>query len=108
MNYPQLRGKDVDTHMFEDSDNTKDNASYRLRSGLLIYVDFTLVPWLSKKQSSLFGAMFLTMKQGIAALWSLRYKLMMMGVPMPGLSYINDVCYHVVHESVVSSKSLVQ
>ena len=49
-----------------------------------------LVQWFSKKQStvegSVFGPKFVAMKQGIDFLRGIRYKLMMMGVPISGLS----------------------
>ena len=51
-----------------------------------------LVQWFSKKQSkvetSVFGAEFLTMKQGIDVLRGLRYKLRMMGIPISSPLYI--------------------
>ena len=109
--------------MFMDSNHAGDKAFCRLRSGFLIYMNTALVQWLSKKQSTLgtsvFGAEFVAMKQGIDALRGLRYKLRMMGIPISGLSYIyghnlsvvhntsrpesvlrrksNSVCYHAVH-----------
>ena len=73
-------------------------------------------------ETSIFGARFVTMKQGIDALQGLRYKLRMMGIPVFNPSYIygdnmsvahytfrpesvlrkksNSVCHHAVHESV--------
>ena len=70
------------------------------------------------------------MKQGIDALRGLRCKLLMMGIPLSGPSYIyggnmsvvhnifrhesvfrkkiNLVCYHTVQESVAMGKSLVE
>ena len=64
--------KEVDIHMFVESDNTGDKISCRSRSGFLIHVNTALVQWLSKKQStvetSVFGAEFVAMKQGIDAL----------------------------------------
>ena len=53
-------------------------ASHRSRSDFLIYINMVLVQWFSKKQStvetSVFGAQFVAMKQGIDALRGLRYK----------------------------------
>jgi hypothetical protein len=68
------------------------------------------------------------MKQGMEALWGLRYKLWMMGVSVSGPSYIygdnmsvihntqwpestlkkklNSVCYHAMRESVAMGESL--
>ena len=70
--------------MFVDSDHAGDKVSHRSRSGFLIYMNTALVQWFSKKQSTLetsvFGAEFVAMKQGIDALRGLRYKLRMMGI----------------------------
>ena len=88
--------------------------------------------WLSKKQAtietSVFGAEFVAMKQGMETLRGLRYKLRMMGVPISGPSYIygdnmsvihntqrpdstlkkksNAICYHAIRESVAMNESL--
>ena len=112
--------------MFVDSDHAGDKVSCRSRSGFLIHVNTALVQWLSKKQSkvetSVFGAEFVAMKEGIDALRGLRYKLRMMGISISSPSYIygdnmsavhntsrpesvlkkkcNSVSYHEVHESV--------
>ena len=82
--------------------------------------------WLSKKQAtietSVFGAEFVAMKQGIEAVRGLRYKLRMMGVRISGPTYVygdnmsvihntqrpestlrkklNSICYHAVRELV--------
>ena len=73
--------------MFMDSDHAGDKVSCRSRSGFMIYVDTILVQWFSKKQStvqtSVFGAKFVAMKQGIEALRGLRYKCRMMGISGP-------------------------
>jgi hypothetical protein len=92
----------------------------------------TPIVWHSMKQStistSMFGAEFVAMKQGMGALRGLWYKLWMMGVQLNGPSYVygdnmsvihntqwpkstvkkksNSVCYHTVHESVAMGKSL--
>ena len=86
--------------MFVDSDHAQDKVSCRSRSGVLIYVKTALV----------FGAEFVAMKQGIDALLGLRYKLMMMGIPISGPLYIYGDNMSVVHntfrpESVLRKKS---
>ena len=133
MNAPELGGKEVDTCIFMDSNHAGDKVSCRSRSGFLIYVNTVLVLWFSKKQSmvetSVFGAAFVAMKQGIDAMQGLRYKLRIIGIPISGPSYIygdnisvihnsskpesvfrkksNSVCYHKVHELVAMGESLV-
>jgi hypothetical protein len=79
-------------------------------------------------ETSVFGAEFIAMKQGMETLQGLRYKLRMMGVPLSGPSYIygdnmsvihntqqpestlkkksNSICYHAVWESVAMQESL--
>ena len=79
-------------------------------------------------ETSVFGAEFVTMKQGIDALRGLRYRLRMIGIPISGPSYIygdnmsvmyntsrpepvlrkmsNSGCHHAVHESVAMGESL--
>ena len=73
-----------------------------------------LVHWFSKKQStvetSLFGAEFVAMKQGIDVLQGLRYKLRMMDIPISGPPYLYKDNVSVVHntsrpESVLRKKS---
>ena len=72
------------------------------------------ITWFSKKQStietSVFGAEFVAMKQGIETLRGLRYKLRMMGVPLSGPSYIYGDNMSVIHntqrpESTLKKKS---
>ena len=86
-----------------DRDHAEDKVSCRSRSGFLIYVNTALVQWFSKKQStvetSVFGAEFVAMKQGIDALRGLRYKLTMMGIPISGPSYIYGDNMSVIHNS---------
>ncbi len=90
-----------------------------------------LIDWNSKKQStietSVFGAKFVAMKQGIEKLRGLHYKLRMMGISLTSPSCIygdnksqianltkpestlkkkcNSICYHAVRESVAMSES---
>ena len=91
-----------------------------------------LVNWQSKKQptieTSVFGAEFIAMKNGIESVRGLRYKLRMMGIAISGPTYVyrdnmsiiyntqqpnltlkkklNQICYHFVRELVASGKSL--
>jgi hypothetical protein len=62
-----------------------------------------LIVWHLKKQStiktSMFGAEFVAMKQGMEALQGLRYKLRMMGVQINGPSYIYGDNMSVIHNT---------
>ena len=114
-NAPPPRGKDVDLRMFVDSDHAGDKRTRRSRTGFLIYLNMSPITcWFSKKQAtietSVFGAEFVAMKQGMETLRGIRYKLRMMGVELSGPSYIYGDNMSVVHntqrpESTLKKKS---
>ena len=130
---PEPMGKPVDLRMMVDADFAGDKAIRRSRTGFFIFVNSAPIAWSSKRQatveSSVFGAEFVAMKQGIEALRGLRYKLRMMGIPITGPSYIygdnmsvvnnsskpestlnkksNSVCYHAVREAVAMGECLI-
>ena len=132
-NAPEPCGKEVDLRLFVDSDHAGDKRTRRSRTGFLIYLNSAPITWFSKKQStietSVFGAEFVAMKQGMETLRGIRYKLRMMGVPLSGPSYIygdnmsvvhntqrpkstlkkksNSACYHAVREAVAMGECLV-
>ena len=79
-NAPAPRGKDVDLRMHVDSDHAGDKAvRRRSRTGYLIYLNTARIAWFSKKQptieTSIVGAKFVAMKQGMEALHGICYKL---------------------------------
>jgi hypothetical protein len=132
-NAPKPLGKGVTLQMFVDSDHAGDKVSRRSRTGFVIFLNYGMIDWLSKKQStvetSVFGAEFCAMKHGIENLRGIRYKLRMMGIPVKGASYVyddnmsvvtnssrpestlkkksNSICYHEVREAVAMGKALV-
>jgi len=115
-----------------DSDHAGDKQTRRSKSGFYIYMNSSLIFWLSKKEStietSVFGTEFIAMKAGMETLRGLHYKLQMMGVEISGPSYIfgdnmsvihntqrpestlkkksNSICYHAIRESVAMGVSL--
>ena len=131
-NAPEPRGKGVDLRMFMDSDHAGDHLTMQSRTGFIIYMNSAPITWFSKRQptveTSVFGAEFVAMKQGMETLRGLRYKLRMMGVELYGPSYIygdnmsvihntqcpestlrkksNSVCYHAIRESVAMDECL--
>ena len=118
--------------MLVDSYHAMDETTRRSRTGYFIYVNSAPVKWHSKKQAtietSVFGAEFVAMNQGMEAVRGLRYNLSIMGVRISGPTYIhgdnmsvihnkqrpestlrkksNLICYHAVHESVPMGESL--
>ena len=90
------------------------------------------IVWFSKRQptveTSVFGAEFVAMKNGMETLRGLRYKLRMMGVQLSGPSFVygdnmsvihntqrpesmlrkksNSICYHAIREAVAINELL--
>lgn len=75
LNAPEPRGKDVDLRLYVDSDqHTGDMRVHRPHdAGFIIYLNMVPITWFSKKQqstieTSVFGAKFVAMKQGMEPL----------------------------------------
>jgi hypothetical protein len=111
---PIYCGKEVDIHLFVDSDHAGEQFTGRSRTGFVIYLNMAPIVWFSKRQptleSSVFGAEFFAMKNGIETCCCLRYKLRMMGVALSGPTYVYGDNMYVVHntqrtESVLKKKS---
>ena len=131
-NVPEPRGKEIELHMFVDSDHANDKIRRRSRTGFCIFINMACVMWHMKHQatveSAVFGAEFVAMKQGMEASHRLQYKLHMMGVPIVGPMYTysdnmstiqntqhpdstskkksNSICYHTVREAVAMQEIL--
>ena len=131
-NAPEPRGKDVDLRLFVDSDFAGNAVTRRSRTGYLVYLNMAPIVWYSKKQATLetsvFGAEFVALKQGMECCRGIRYKLRMMGVPINGPTYTygdnmsvinntskpesvlrkksNSICYHAVREAVAMGELL--
>ena len=96
-------GKEVNLHMYLDSDHTGDKKTRRSRTEFLIYTNKALVQWLSKQktriETSVFGAELMAMKIGMKIVRGLRYKLRMMGIPLSGQSIIYGENMSVIHNT---------
>ena len=91
-NMPEPRGLGFVISAEVDADHASDTVTRRSRSGFFVWINCSLVHWLSKKQASVesssFGSEFIAMKQCCEYLRGLRYKLRMMGIPVEGPAYI--------------------
>jgi hypothetical protein len=78
-NAPVPRGKDVDIRLYVDLDHAGEKVTRRSRTGFLVYVNGALITWYPKRQptveSSVFGAEFVALKNGMESVRGLRYKL---------------------------------
>ncbi len=101
--------------MMVDSNHAGDKTTRQSRTGFLIFLNMSLLNWLSQKQptieSSVFGAEFFAMKLGVEVLWGIRYKLRMMGIPIAGPTYVYGDNMSVIHntqrpESTLKKKNL--
>jgi hypothetical protein len=111
---PVPSGKEVDLRLFVDSDHDGEQFTGCSRNGFAIYLNMAPNVWLSKRQptveSSVSGAEYFAMKNGIETCHGLRYKLRMMGVTSSGPIYIYGDTTSVVRntqrpESVLKKKS---
>jgi hypothetical protein len=111
---PIPRGKEVDLRLFVDSYHAGEQLTRRSRTGFVIYLNMVPIVWFSKRQptveSSVFGAEFVAMNNGIETCLGLRYKLIMMGVALSGPTFVYGDNMYVVHnthrpESVLKKKS---
>ena len=131
-NMPEPRGKEVEVRLCVDSDHAGDQLVRRSRTGYFVYLNSAPLVWFSKRQptveTSVFGAEFVAMKNGMEAVRGLRYKLRMMGIPIEGPAFVygdnmsvvhntqrpesmlkkksNSICYHAVRESVAMGESI--
>ena len=69
LNMPEPRGKDIDPHLMCDRDHAGEKSTLRSCIGYLIFINMSLIAWLSKKQQtverSVFGAEFAATKAGM-------------------------------------------
>jgi hypothetical protein len=111
---PIPRGKEVALRLFVDSDHAGEQFTRRSRTRFVIYLNMAPIVWFSKSQptveSSVFGAEFVSIKNGIDTCRGLRYKLIIMGVTLSGPTFFYGYNMSVVHntqrpESVLKKKS---
>ena len=85
---PEPRGHGFIMRAKVDADHASDTVSRRSRTGFLIYLNYALAYWWSKKQTSVesssFGSEFVAMKQCCEYIRGLRYKVRMMDIPVEG------------------------
>ena len=92
VNLPEPRRIGFTIRAQVDADHDADTLTRRSRTGLLVYINFELVHWFSKKQASVesssFGSEFVTMKYCCEYIRGLRYQLRMMVTSVEGPAYI--------------------
>jgi hypothetical protein len=83
---PVPRGKEVELRLFVDSDHAVEQFTRRSRTTFVVYLNMAPIVWFSKHhpnvESSIFGAAFVAMKNGIETCLGPRYKLRTMGVTL--------------------------
>jgi hypothetical protein len=99
---PVFHGKEVDLRLFVDSDHAGEQFTRRLRTGFVIYLNMAQIVWFSKchpTKSSVFGAEFVAMKNGIETCRGLYYNLRMIGVALIAPPYVYGDNMYVVHNT---------
>jgi hypothetical protein len=131
-NMPKPRGKEVECCLYVDPDHAGDQLIRRSHTGFFKFLNSAPLIWLSKRQpnveTSVFGAKFVAMKNGMETVRGLRCKLHMMGIPIDGPACVygdnmsvihntqrpksmlkkisNSVCYHSCRKSVAMHKCM--
>ena len=99
---------------FVDADYAVDKLSRRSRTGFIIFVNWVLIVWYSKRQATIetitCGSEFVVTKVATKTVYGLRYKLRVLGAPIEGPIYFFGVSMSVninitVPESVLRKKS---
>ena len=76
---PTPKRKGMTMTLFVDSDHAGDKVTCRSRTGYIVFLQNSPIPWFSKKQSSVetstFGSEFMAMKTATEYIRGLRYKL---------------------------------
>ena len=95
-------GKSIQSNTFSDPNQAGDLISCRSQTGILIFANMSPISWYSKKkntvETSTVGFEFIAPRIAAKKLKGLRCELMMMGVPLDGISNV-----YVDKESVVNS-----
>ena len=85
-NAPEPRGIVFTMRAFVDSNHAGDMITRRSRTGFLIFLNNAPIYWFSKKQGSCetssFGSEFIAMKSCCEYVHVLRYKILMLGIPV--------------------------
>jgi len=92
LNMPEARGASLTLRAFVDSDHGDGTTTRRSRTGFTIFLNSAPIIWFSKKhpsvETSSFGFEFVAMKQCWEYFRGLRYKLRMMGIPIPSHTFV--------------------
>jgi hypothetical protein len=79
INAPTPLGKDIDLRLYVDYDHAVEKFIQRSLTGFVIYLNMAPIVWFFKHQprleSSVFGAEFVAMKNGIETIHGICYKL---------------------------------
>jgi hypothetical protein len=109
-NMPEPQGNGFTINAKVDADHAADTTSRRSRTGFLVYLDCSLVYWMSKKQASVesssFGSEFVAMKMCCEYIRGLRYKLRMMEIPCDGPAYISGDNQSVLANTTIPDSTL--
>jgi hypothetical protein len=95
--------KEVDLRLFVDSEHAGEQFTRHSRTGFVIYLNMAPLLWFTNRQptvkSSVFGAEFVVMKNGIETCRCLRYKLRMMVVTLSVPTFVYGENMSVVHNT---------
>ena len=110
LNIPKPRGKRTKNACYVYANHAGNLMTQRSHSGLLLYLQNTMVIWYSKRQntveSSSFGREFIVLRIVVKMIKALRYKLRSFGVPIEGPTNVFCDNRSVVTNSTISTSVL--
>jgi hypothetical protein len=85
---PKPMDNSVNIKCFVDANHAGNVVTHRSHTGILIYVQNTMIIWHSRRQNtvetSMFGSEFVALRNSSDLIVALRYKLHMIGIPING------------------------
>ena len=89
--------------LYVDLDHAGDQLVRCSRTGYFVFLNMAPLIWFSKRQltveTSVFGAEFVALKNGMETVRGLRYKLRMMGIPIEGPAFAYGDNMSVIHNT---------
>ena len=85
---PDPRGKVAQIMVYKDADHAHDQVTYHSVTGILLFVNNTVMTWVSKRQktvkTSMYGSELVAGCMAVELIMEYQYKLHMLGVPLDG------------------------
>ena len=107
---PDPRGAEARITVYKDADHAHDQVTHRSITGVLLFVNNTVMTWISKRQktikTSTYGSELVAARVAVELIMEYRYKLRMLGMPINGPALLLGDNNSVVLNTTVPSSPL--